>query len=88
MKAQVWISKPEVRRQVWQAQVPARYLVGVVCCLGLGLGLGSGLVSVELGAVDEVGGDREVAGRRYHFSQEGLDMVSAGVLQYGRSRSG
>jgi hypothetical protein len=26
MKAQVWISKPEVRRHVRQAQVPARYL--------------------------------------------------------------
>jgi hypothetical protein len=40
MNAQVWISKPEVRRQLAQAQVPARYLV--LCGAGLSWEEGTG----------------------------------------------
>jgi hypothetical protein len=72
MKAHVWISNPEVRRQLGQAHVPARYLILLV-----------GVSSPSWVVMDE-GADR----RRYHFSWEGLVTTSEGVLMYGRRRSG
>jgi hypothetical protein len=69
MKAQVWISKPEVRRQGAQAQVPARYFV-------FGSGLLGWCSSGDGGVLEE----EEGTGRRYHFSWFGLDTVSGGVV--------